>query len=143
MLFFTIQITIYYILIGLSIVKKKKVKFPFFRTDIRQRGAIMTEDIIEVHLEGKTAQARQVETPKNEGRKCLYFDEVSCTYPSDKFYFCKNCPRSFSSQFRASFETDGRFVNAVAGLVCFIEILILQSQNVLSILGNLFSKLAP
>ena len=142
-LFFTIQITIYYILKGLSIDIKKKVKFPVFRTDIRQRGAIMPEDIIEVHLEGKSAQARQVELPKNEGRKCLYFDEVSCSYPSNKFFFCKNCPRSFSSQFRTSFETDGRYVNAMAGMICFIEILILQSQNILSILGNIFSKLPP
>jgi len=142
-LFFTIQITIYYILKGLSIDIKKIVKFPVFTSDIRQRGAIMPEDIIEVHLEGRSAQARHVEQPEKQGKKCLYFDEVFCTYPTDKFYFCKNCPRSFSSRLRSNFESDGRFVNAMAGIVCFVEILILQSQNILSVLGNLFSKMAP
>ena len=103
----------------------------------------MSEDIIEVHLEGKTAQARYVEQPEKQAKKCLYFDEVCCTYPDNKFYFCKNCPRSFLSRFRSTFENDGRFVNAVAGIGIFIEILILQSQNIISIFGNLFSKMVP
>jgi len=103
----------------------------------------VNEDILEVHLEGKSARARTVEHLKSEGRKCLYFDEVSCTYPDDKYYFCKNCPRSFLSKFRSVFENDGRFVNAVAGIVGFVEILILQSQNIISALSNLFSRFIP
>jgi len=103
----------------------------------------MGEDILEVHLEGKSAQARTVEPPKSGGRKCLYFDEVICTYPSDRYFFCRGCPRALLSIARSAFEINGKYVNAVTGLAGLVIVIILQLPNITAFLDRLFPGIIP
>ena len=103
----------------------------------------MDEAIIELHLEGKAARAKSTGPSKNEQKKCLYFDEVSCTYPADKYYFCRGCPRSMLSMARSVFETNGKYVNAVAGLAGLVVIIILQMPNLTAFFNRLFPGIIP